>query len=445
MKLITNNKGFSYSPYILIVTMLLGLVMATHFVKIDNDKAIAIAQEGKITKNALEVEGVKSAARNAILFAAYQASSDVTDPYNLLSVAQTNDIQKNGPENFMKERILEYLNSVTPLASIGAYDKVDIEYKDKNGKVRTDGFIVRAEGTYLGSPVKVEKFVDSRIFYFYDKAKDIKQNLIEELKQEIKCKLGLTAQGGSFESDDNIGCNKGVLLCITYQSYNQIGDLLNPSDDLLDAGALNNKIKDAVISLVKKTANKQAFQAYGSDDIVVKFAIDHIDSNIQIVKQQQTDVCCHWACHKGRVCTDNKKEYDMEIIITGNIYVKELSVMDNSAMKVKGDGFEICSKDPIMLKDGVIKLPSYDIKEFNIPYEIHLLYSSGQCTPKTVTKASDTQQYWLSKIPSYEINKDSLQFANQVDCSWDSGYADSCQTQAMANQCGCTYYVEDSC
>jgi len=455
MKFNANNKGFSYSPYLLIVMMILCMLMAIHFINVDAEKAAAIAQEGKIAKNALQLEGSKSAARNVILLSAYDA---IDKAFRVDLQTPSVSVEKLGLKGFIIEKILADLNNVhdpNDPTGIGAYDKVEIDEKDKDGKTRKDGFIVRAEGTHYGTPMKVEKYVDSRIFYFYDKGKTLKQNLKDELANEMKCKLGIkTTPPDQFEPDENLRCQNKEAMCFIHQSYNlPLYNSYTPGDQFFDADALTKKISESVTSLVKKTANKQAFQSFGNDDIVVKFSVDYIDANIQILLQSQSNDCCHWVTKTdsggscGYECVEWKKYYEMEILITGSIYIKELKLIDNAALKQKEENkYEICSKSPMMIKTGELKVMAVEQKEYSLPYEIHMVYNSGQCKPIEVKKASNAIRYWPSRIPSYVFDEKSLKYTNDnPDCNWDSGYTDVCEQLTNSNPCGCSYRISASC
>ena len=455
----------------MVVLMLLGIVLVFHYITVDTQKAVAIAQEGQIMKNTLAIEGSKSADRNVILLSAYDAI--ILSFRKDLQLPGENTDTIEGLKAYLEKRILSDLNSVRSInpndinsgaGALGAYDNVTIDYKDDKGNIRKDGFMVRTEGTDYGVPVKIEKFVDSRVFYFMDKAKHIKSQFTSNLSAEIRCKLGMPPTY-SFESDSMLGCNKGVAICLTYQSYQSAGALYTPGDYFFDGQALVDKIKESVISLAKKNANKEAFPDLAKDDILVEFSVDHIDSNIEIKKQTPASVCCHWITKTsngvcGYQCVEYKKNQDMEVVITGNIYVKQLKVIDDATLKQKGEGnFEICAKDPIMTKGGEFKVQEVDLGEFSIPYEIHMLYSTGECNPRDVKNNPGKYQAGIetkfspgkvqigvsSGVPSYEFNADSLQYTNNVKCNWDSGYNDACQQPNYANQCGCLTVIDAQC
>lgn len=193
MKFNANNKGLSFSPYIMVILMLLGIVLVFHYITVDTQKAVAISQEGQIMKSTLDLEGSKSAARNVILLSAYNAI--VLSFRKDLQLPGENTDTIDGLKAYLEEKILSDLDSVRSInpndasPGVGAYDKVTIDYKDDKGNIMKDGFMVRAEGTDYGAPAKVEKYVDSGIFYLYSKKGQVKKDLANEIITGLQCKM----------------------------------------------------------------------------------------------------------------------------------------------------------------------------------------------------------------------------------------------------------------
>lgn len=463
MKFNLNNKGFSFSPYLMIVMMFLGIIMAFHFIVVDSEKAVAISGEGKVMKNALQIDGTKSAARSVILLAAYDAIDSAINPRG--TKATTHTIEHLGLKDFLIENIRNDLNSVDSTdpndgTGVGAFDKVSIDEKDpvNKDKIRTDGFIVSAEGDHYGAPMKLEKFVDSGVFAYYDKGKNLKERFLNLLVEKIKCKVyGVTCDNPYLGLKGNELLIPASIKC-SARGYDEgawmiVNDYKAPEDALKDASVVRERIEDGLREIAEEQIKRRDLSQFSKDaDLVLGFNITHIDTTVSLTDggpQERTEdigQCCFLKCGAGEkganLCVDDKydEDYWTTLSISGSITVQELFLIGDATLKNDGDGYEVCVKTPIMDKDGAVKAMKWYVREFYIKYDISIRYLDN-CDPGKVIKGFDEKDYDPS-FPGYHINQDSLMFNNEpVKCEWgpkDPSYKPVCGTTKYVGGKECT-------
>ncbi len=421
----------------MIVLMLLGIIMAFHYITVDSEKAAAIAQEGSVMKNALQIEGSKSAARNVILLSAYDNIDKAisNDPAYIKTGDNLDTI--DGLKRYLEQRITKDLNSVDSVdpndasPNVGTYDKVNIDYKDDKGNTRKDGFVVSAVGEHYGVPVKIEKFVDSGIFGYYDKFVNYKKNFYSELGKALTCRLGsiTCATNTDWLKRESMYCKSPT---------NDEGEVLYsltsiPGEHYLDADEVVNRIKEALIDVAKKEAKGLALSDYKKSNAPVVFNVDYIDATVDIKPRNVEGECCDFIYgDKSNECKDDKYEelQQVSLTVSGKIHFKEMYMLGDGTIKPAGDGFEVCAKTPIMTKDGTVKALKFSETEFDLPYAISLSYRTP-CDPDKVKKAYSKigplqeGEY----IPGFKLNQDSLKFTlTPVNCKWedDGSYAPEC-------------------
>ena len=460
MKFNLKNKGFSFSPYLMIVMMFLGIIMAFHFMIVDTQKAAAIAEEGSSVKNALQVEGVKSSARNVILLSAYdyiyiglnrpdqQAPGySIKDPVD----------KGGGLKGYLQKMIKLDLNNVWSENhwSTVSWDKVEILEEDENGEPIKEGFIVRAEGSYA----KVEKFVDANVFKLYKYANDENSDYWRskfhyKLKGLIAYKMQRTLSGVRCEVDSIWNPNPLVrryetgVVCRSseytdsdpdenefctdspYQTTwgDRSSDCWEDRDVkpfMRDATETGEKIKDALIDVQRTIAmgDSNYIKALRDDNITVKLDIKKVTIDTTV---KCTDGV--WCCNEGKSdCLQHDQDWLMSFSITGKISVEETMI---SQAEIKEDdstqgSFEICYENPIMKKNGEV-IPLTVKKEYDIPYGIYVNYRldchpdyltikrNHDCEPK---KTSAT----LENIMTFTDKEDSLKYTLETpECAGGS-------------------------
>jgi hypothetical protein len=460
MKFNLNNKGFSFSPYLMIVMMFLGIIMAFHFIVVDSEKSIAIAGEGKVIKNALQKEGTKSAARNVILLSAYDAIDAALN--DRLTDAHTHTVAYLDLKNYLIEKIKGDLNSVDSTdpndpSGVGGCDKLLINEKDDQGKIRTDGFLVSAES----GTTKIEKFVDSGVFRFYDLVAQKDRNypvpyekkFVDILGDSMKCKLGgivcETKYSRNYLSTNPKDYNYRIE-CSKERHYVGDGDYSDldstqiPDEQFKDAEEIVKRIKEALQEMVQKELNGYgSFKQYRESDVVMYYNVDYIDAHAEMDSNWVDGDCCVFICtdtKKGNYCLNDihEEDYRVHVNVNGKIHVKELKVVADSTLKETAEGKEVCVKTPIMNKDGVVKPMEAKSKEFDIPYTITLSYIEG-CEPKPLVD-EDAEERFDNSFPGFYMNEESTKFSLvPVKCEW--GPSDS----AYKPQCAGMKQVHDEC
>ena len=458
MKFNLNKKGFSFSPYLMIFMMFLGIIMAFHFMTVDSNKAVAIASEGKAVKDALQIEGSKSAARNTILLSAYDAEYIAMNRQDLVKITDTESRKLETPEDlksYLQNKILADLNNIPSTdpddkTGVGAYDKVKINELDDKGKIRTDGYMVSAEGTHYGVPVKIEKFVDSGVFGYFDKTKGYKDQLLNDLTSAMACRLGVVS---CYRSQPYWNLYQPAITCSIpmmgddqYYAYKDF----NPGEDYKDADEVVNRIKQALIDIAKEEVRGKTFTDYKKSDSAVVFNVDYIDAQVSMSSYATQGECCSFI-HRdnpGNYCKNDKynEDYRVSLSVSGKIHFKEFYMIGDATLNEKDGGYQVCAKAPLMLKDGSVKALKFSGGEFDLPYRINLEYMS-ECPPLPVKKASSStgnlpEGQW---IPGFKINEDSLKFTlESVKCQWDpdSDYKPTCDpgkklTSEDYKRCGC--------
>jgi len=414
MKFNLNNKGFSFSPYLMIVMMFLGIIMAFHFMMVDSDKAVAIAEEGTTVKNALQVEGIKSAVRNVILLSAYDAIDAAINDRN--TDAATHTVESlGGLKNYLIEKILNNLNGVTSNAgesnikygSLGAWKTLSIKETDDKGKIRTDGFLVSAEEWSDTAPIKVEKFVDSGIFAYYDKYKNYKKDFSSGFSNVLSCKLGVSCQ-----PTDKILSRIGAISCSSSE----------PQDYYMDANEVVKRIKEALIDLAKtEVRGTGSFSGNKLNNAPITYNVDYIEANVEMKPPSEREgECCDFVYgEKKNYCKDEKHDqvYDVSITISGTIHFKELNLTMDATAKETGDGFEVCVMHTLMTKDGTVKALQSSEKDFNMDYTITISYTTPHKPGPVITKSAKLTGGEI--IPNFKMNENSLKYTLEpVKCEW---------------------------
>jgi hypothetical protein len=432
MKFNLNNRGFSFSPYLMVFMMFLGIVMAFHFIAVDSEKAVAISNEGNTMKNALQMEGVKSAVRNVILLSAYDAIDAAINERGLDGPKKT--VQYLGLKDYIRSKIKEDLNNVwsEDHTGLGAYDTVTINELDDNGRVRTDGFLVSAEEweNKGDTPINVEKFVDSGIFSFYDKIKNYESTFYGSLASTMECKLGgITCEVKKSQDWLNPGLDRYVysISCSKYRAYKGSGNYEDidessiPDEQFKSAGEIVSRIKDALKELTTKQINGYgAFSDFRSKNIVAFYSVDYIEANVEMDAWPVDGQCCHFRCtNEKNYCVDDKHEedYRVNVNIKGKIHFKELKLIGDATLKETTDGTEVCINAPFMNKNGEIKFLEKSKTDFDLPYGISLTYIEG-CPPKDVSDEEAKETLDVNSM-QYHINEESLKFTSTpVECIW---------------------------
>jgi hypothetical protein len=426
MKFNLNNKGFSFSPYLMIVMMFLGIIMAFHFMVVDSEKAVAIAQEGNVTKNALQAEGTKSAARNLILLSAYdyidrglnRPDLQVT-PY---VVGKINPLTNKlfTFKDYLEKYISLDLNSVASEGhktggALGSWGPVTINELDEKGKVRSDGFLVSAEGTY-----KVEKFVDSGVFAYYDKYKNYNEDFFSGFYSMLKCKLAVSCKTETKLLTKQISCSSS-----------------EPQDYYGDANEIIKRIKEALIDLAKmEVRGTGSFSGNKFSNAPITYNVDYIDATVKMSKKGKEGECCRFEYHdKYNECVDEKYDYVYVVTykISGRIHFKELNLTMDATAKETGDGFEVCVMHTLMTKDGNVKALQFSEKDFDRKYEITISYTTPREPQPVITEYAKLSEGEI--IPNFKMNEDSLKYnLKPVKCEWgpSDAYTPACPTSKGA-------------
>ncbi|MFZ2456243.1 MAG: hypothetical protein WAX07_07190 [Candidatus Altiarchaeia archaeon] len=446
--------------------MFLGIIMAFHFITVDAQKAVAIAQEGKIMKNTLQIEGSKSAARNVILLSAYDAIDAALN--DRLTDASGDTLEDLGLKEYIKRKIKADLNRVdstdpNDAAGLGSYEKVEINEKDDQNKLRTDGFIVSAEGDHYGVAMKLEKFVDSGVFGFYSKVaqtdryypRPYEKNFVDILETSMECRLGgITCE--TKYSRDYLSTNPKDfnyrIECTKKRQYKGEGDYEDldntqiPGEHFKDASEVVKRIKEALGDILQKELNGYgSLQTYRESDIVLFYNVDKIDAHAEMDSHWVDGDCCVFICTDGKngnYCQDelHEEDYRVHVNVKGTIHIKELKVVGDATLKETAEGKEVCVKTPIMNKNGAVKAMQADSGEFDIPYTITLSYIEG-CKPAPLIQ-KDAEESFDPLFPGFYINEESIKFSLEpVQCEWgpkDTSYKPECAgMKQVHDECYC--------
>jgi len=453
MKFNLNNKGFSFSPYLMIVMMFLGIIMAFHFMVVDSEKAVAIATDGEKIKNALQEEGTKSAARNVILLSAYDYIDRGLNHPDWQVVG--NSVKDIGLKKYLENYITYDLSNVASEGhkgggAIGYWNPVTINELDDKGKVRSDGFLVSAEGSY-----KVEKFVDANVFSLYKYANNensqgwrgkfqyLLLNLMASKMQGtlsgVKCEAdsiwvwpsyqaGIVCYSGGY-TDEDPDVNE---FCTDSPYQVTWGDRSSPCWEdrevkpfMRDAGETLEKIKEALIDAQRTIAMGDYYYIKATiraENITVKLDITKVTAS--------TSVTCEngrWCCSEGKKdCLRDDQDYIMHVNTNGAIEVEETFI---SQAQIREDdaaagSFEICYENPIMTKDGRV-FPLTVKKKFTYRYNIYASYRLD-CPPSYMKAGSGSCQAKKSSasvenIMTFTNKEDSLKYTLETpECAWGS-------------------------
>jgi len=358
-----------------------------------------------------------------------------------------------GLKKYLETYILSDLNgswSENPDSRI-SWNKVTIDEKDEQGKVRTDGFVVKAEG----DQAKIEKFVDVGVFRFYDLVKDraYKRKFTSLLADNMKCKLGGIScevkETRNYLSTDRYDYNYRIE-CTKQRDYTGDGNYRDldetqiPDEQFKNADEIVKRIKDALQEIEKRELNGYgSLKAYRDADAVMYFNIDSIDAHVDMESRSVQGDCCVFICTgKKNYCDDEKYEedYRVNVNIKGSIHVKELKVVAGSMLRETGQGKEVCVKTPIMIKTGEVVPMETATLEFDIPYTITLAYTEG-CRPAPVVD-SDAGETFDAPFPGFYMNAESIRFSpTPVECEWgpmDASYKPVCAgMKKVYDECYC--------
>ncbi len=408
-----NSKGFAVSPFFIIALILLGVIIAIHFIHIDNTKAKSIAQEGKLNKAILDMEEPKATLQSLALFSAYQAAYDA---------GKMGISDERGLKDFLSEEIAEDLNK----QNFGSFS---VEVKSSEDNIR-EGFITSATGGKvtasgeipISSDIAIEKFVGARIFLLRDLSEDLEGEFKRELAEILECTLSGVSD---CSSNEKISCSA------TSEIKNDEHKV--PEEFMKDASQVAEKIKESLLELETKVSKDAAFKSLKDEHVALKFKIEKITADI-MNKTRYKDKCCE-RDEEGK-CIEVDWDYNVDLRITGEIEIDAYLVDYATLTKISKEKFEICTEAPIILESGEIKPLEFN-RHFTIEYEINLNYNSD-CEPDPVT---DPDEEIHPNVPIYSYNEESLKYdvdSNSIKCSWGSGYIKGrCAGIKIEEPCGC--------
>jgi hypothetical protein len=441
--------------------MFLGIILAFHFMIVDSNKAVAIAEEGSSVKNALQLEGTKSAARNVILLAAYDYIDMALNRPDLQVAPYVVGDRGYTLKDYLIKYITYDLNTITSKDNKGkvSWNTVEIDEKDADGKIRKDGFMVRA----VGDLAKVEKFVDSGVFGFYEKVaqtndyypRPYEKKFVDLLETSMECRLGgitcETKYSREFLSTNPKDFNYKIE-CTKKRRYAGEGDYVDldntqiPDEHFKDASEVVKRIKEALGDILQKELNGYgSLQTYRESDIVLFYNVDKIDAHAEMDSHWVDGDCCVFICTDGKngnYCQDelHEEDYRVHVNVKGTIHIKELKVVGDATLKETAEGKEVCVKTPIMNKNGAVKAMQADSGEFDIPYTITLSYIEG-CKPAPLIQ-KDAEESFDPLFPGFYINEESIKFSLEpVQCEWgpkDTSYKPECAgMKQVHDECYC--------
>jgi RNase P/RNase MRP subunit POP5 len=151
-----DNKGFVYSPFVIIVLMLLGLSISLHFMETDTMDMDGIHREGQINQAVLDMEEMKSNVNTMALFSSYRA------------ISENANITKEELEEEITENLDEYLGDyrAEEISTIEGNFSVHIETLPDNHFIiktnKTPRACINASELILCSDLGIERLIDKK-------------------------------------------------------------------------------------------------------------------------------------------------------------------------------------------------------------------------------------------------------------------------------------------
>ncbi len=152
----SDNKGFTYSPFVIIVLILLGLTISLHFTETELRRTDSIYKEGKINRAILDMEELKSNVNTIALFSSYRAISKKANE------------TKEELEREINKNLNEYLKNYTPeeISTIEGNFSVYIERLPNNHFLLKTNKAPRAcintSEILLCSDLSIERLIDKK-------------------------------------------------------------------------------------------------------------------------------------------------------------------------------------------------------------------------------------------------------------------------------------------
>ena len=156
MKIIpfSDNKGFAYSPFVVIALILLGLVISLHLTETELMVMESIYKEGQINRAILDMEELKSSVNTIALFASYRAISK----------------NANGTKEELEEEINKNLNEYLKDYKPGEISTIEGNFSIYVEKLPNNYFLVKTNKTpracintselLLCSDLGIERLID---------------------------------------------------------------------------------------------------------------------------------------------------------------------------------------------------------------------------------------------------------------------------------------------
>jgi|GEM_PF-2073454 len=152
----SDNKGFVYSPFVVIVLIILCLAISLHFAEIDMIMIEGTYKEGQINRAILNMEELKSNVNTIALFASYKAISE----------------KANGTKEELEEEINKNLNGYFKDYKAEEISTIDGNFSIYVEKLPNNYLLVKTNKTpracmntselLLCSDLSVERIIDKK-------------------------------------------------------------------------------------------------------------------------------------------------------------------------------------------------------------------------------------------------------------------------------------------
>ncbi|MBN2251020.1 MAG: hypothetical protein JW724_02980 [Candidatus Altiarchaeota archaeon] len=437
-----DKKGYTYSPFFIIVLMLTAVFMTTYFMKVDNAKAQAIKNEGELTKKQLKLEEDKSALRNALLFASYDAAYEYTqhpssysDPEELKSLLETRigaNVRQIDPPLIGAQKVTVDGYEVNERSKKGSPKSWTPK---NNGEIHVEITGERfSNGKPTGKTIIEERDIEANVFalqiYHYDldrrsykykfhwKLVEVIASEMQSMLSGVKCygySTGISCDNEEYTAsqDYNKFCLKRPNGC--FESDKDHADCWEDreiKDYMKTAEGTAEMIKSALLNLQRRIANENDISRISGlkqNGITLALGIKKVTVDTKTSCSNQDDHCCR--LNEDGQPRDYEKDYGISIRSQGQIEVEEIMI-SGAALKendANAGEFEICYTKPVVTSDGTLQ-PLQMTKTYTLDYKIDIDYRL-ECQPTYISPGETVHTSTeLNDVITFTVNEDSLKF-----------------------------------